>query len=79
MGVTKEIVLEILLRHFLFSINNNRVRKKYLKKQAQHIYIKKKPQSSQNSCWICFKFKDKVGQKDCWIFLHLANCCLENP
>ena len=41
MGVTKEIVLEILSRHFLFSINNNRVRKKYLKKQAQHIYIKK--------------------------------------
>ena len=72
MGVTKEIVSEILSRHFLFSINNNRVQKK-------HIYIKKKTQSSQNSCWICFKFKDKVGQKDCWIFLHLANCCLENP
>ena len=28
MGVTKEIVSEILSRHFLFSINNNRVQKK---------------------------------------------------
>ena len=52
---------EILLRDFLFSINNKRVRKKYLKKQAQHIYIRKKTESSQNSYWICFKFKDKVG------------------